>query len=284
MTIHPMIPHRLEGIILGISISEAEDIYEHGLGPQEVNAVTLELCRRFVALGASVVLGHKWRPNGVMEAVIRFARGYVTEAGRETPVIHNFLAWPDRAALPDSEKQDLENRALVRLHEQDEPIRSRPKALRKMRADMAELTHGRLCLGGKFVQPRAEFVSGVLEEAAMCCKERKPVFCSAMLGGVSGLMVEASSGHSKIDACLRRLWLSRKPEDLEGPQTLLAESRQVERTYLEMVVNSRARFHEQTGLDEESLETLWRAENLDTIVHTVSRGIRHYYRQRLGRS
>jgi hypothetical protein len=89
----------LAGAVIGISISEPEggDLNQHGFTPGDINAVTVELCRRFVSLGASIALGHQWRPRGVMESVARFAHAY--QGDESIPIIHNFLAWPDRAAL-----------------------------------------------------------------------------------------------------------------------------------------------------------------------------------------
>jgi hypothetical protein len=253
----------LSGCILGISISESEDMRKHGFRPDEINSITLELCRRFVALGASVVLGHQWRPNGVMDSVTRFARAYIGEADRQDPIIQNFLAWPDRAALSEIDRKDLESKALVRIHEQQEPSTTRPGALLAMRRDMAKLTHARLCLAGKLAQPGPEYASGVLEEAALCCERNKPVFFTSMLGGMSATMVQVSEQR-----------LRRPPAD---HVPLPPVGNEVTQNYLRMVTDVTRHIH-LTNLDVEKLRALWHAENLDTIVHVVASGLAHFYR------
>jgi hypothetical protein len=42
-----------------MSISDAEDLASTGFTPNGINLVPVELCRRLVALGAQVVLGHQ---------------------------------------------------------------------------------------------------------------------------------------------------------------------------------------------------------------------------------
>ena len=67
----------LEGIAVGVSISEAEDLASTGFAPNDINVITVELCRRLMKLGAQVVLSHQWRPGGIMEQVNRFAQAYL---------------------------------------------------------------------------------------------------------------------------------------------------------------------------------------------------------------
>lgn len=74
----------LRELAIGLSISESEGLPDRGPKRGDINTVTVELCRRFVALGAQVVLGHQWRPQGVMESVARFAQAYQGEAGERT--------------------------------------------------------------------------------------------------------------------------------------------------------------------------------------------------------
>ena len=66
----------LEGMAVGISISEADDLASTGVTRDDINLVTVELCRRIVASGGQVVLGYQWRPGGIMEQVTRFAQAY----------------------------------------------------------------------------------------------------------------------------------------------------------------------------------------------------------------
>src|SRR5512132_1974830 len=99
----------LAGLCIGISISKGDDLTaKYGLTEEDISVVTVELCRRLVGLGAQVALGHQWRPKGIMDQVAHFARGYQWEvSSRDVPIIHNFLAWPDRAALSETDRKEL---------------------------------------------------------------------------------------------------------------------------------------------------------------------------------
>jgi hypothetical protein len=103
----------LEGRSVGISISESDDLASLGLENGIVNGLTVDLARRLIALGASVVLGHNWRTGGIMEAVASFALSYKSQSGPiEQPLIFNYLAFPDKPSLSDSDKKELQVKVL----------------------------------------------------------------------------------------------------------------------------------------------------------------------------
>jgi hypothetical protein len=256
----------LSGIKIAISISEAENLSDFGFTGDDrhspINLVTVELCHRLVALGAQVVLGHQWRPNGVMEAVSLFAQAYQWEAGAsKEPIIYNFLAWPDRAALSEGDRKQLGS--LVAIDEGEEPSSSpelepRIMALREMRKKMAVTADARICLSGKLHQPDKRFVSGPLEEAALMIMQEKPVYLSRMMGGAAALLIDLLRGENADprqasivgDAVTTEYYLSwfRRPASLEE-------------------------LTEFCGLDPDELNELFEAQNLDTVIQLTSRGI-----------
>ena len=62
------LPQRpLAGCIVSLSISESDDSAERGFPSWQVNRVTLQLVAALFGQGASVVFGHDWREDGVME-------------------------------------------------------------------------------------------------------------------------------------------------------------------------------------------------------------------------
>src|SRR6201982_4299149 len=100
----------LEGIAVGISISEAEDLGTGAFRPSHIPFFTVELCRRLVALGAQVVLGHQWRPGGIMEQVTRFAQAYRIESGAlQQPIVHNVLAWAAKGAPLHHDREEVKS-------------------------------------------------------------------------------------------------------------------------------------------------------------------------------
>lgn len=257
----------LTGLSVGISISPSEDLQEHyGLSAIDMSAITVELCRRFVGLGAAVVLGHQWRPSGIMEAITRFARAYQWEASwSHGPIIHNFLAWPDRAALSQKERNELQ--PLVRIHEAEGPPSgseqsSKATAYSTMRKLMAEICDARICLSGKTVQGKEDYISGVLEESSLMLAQKKPVYVSAMLGGVSKFLVDRLRGRESDS----ELSIFGNTERSRG---LLS---QFDKDHYLAV-------RELCGLYEAEMIELFDAQNLDTIVELTARGLSRLKKQ-----
>jgi SLOG cluster2 len=246
----------LEGIAVGISISEAEDLGTRGFRPSDVPFVTVELCRQLVALGAQVVLGHQWRPGGIMEQVTRFAQAYRMEFGAlQQPIVHNVLAWPDKAALSHHDREQL--RDLVKIYEPEGP-RERAEALTAMRQQITEIANARICLSGKRESYNGS-MPGVIEEALLSMRKGQPVYMSAMMGGAAASLVECIQGRLELGTVLPHA--EQLPPEVRryfdsGPET------ENEKAFAKLC---RLRLNELTELFE--------AQTLDSIVQLSVRGM-----------
>jgi SLOG cluster2 len=249
----------LHGLAIGISISEADDLPRYGLIPGDVNSVTVELCRRLIALGAGVCLGHQWRPGGVMEAVARLARTYQGEIS-ET-IIHNFLAWPDRAALSDSDRGQLGK--LVEIHN-GQDVRAydlqdhRAAALRQMRMEMALTSQASIGLSGRLRPAQGaspEWVPGLVEEVALMLDQPtpRPVYLSRMMGGAAAFLVDLID-QREVQA------------DLHGPIRLSRYVHQLSRIRKENLAKI-------CGLLPDELTELFNAHNVDTVISLTAKGL-----------
>lgn len=92
---HFIDPFPLRGRCLGISISKGNDGIPPGEEPETfVNQLTFQTCSRFFFLGASIALGHKWMPGGIMDHLARraaeFRYSFVPPGreGRLAPIIN----------------------------------------------------------------------------------------------------------------------------------------------------------------------------------------------------
>src|SRR5262249_52500545 len=108
--------HRpLSGCMVNLSISESNDSATRGFPSWQVNRVTLQFVAALFGQGASVVFGHDWREDGVMEAGYGFARqaqppvplSARSTAGEAQPILHNLLPWPDSPYLPERDMERL---------------------------------------------------------------------------------------------------------------------------------------------------------------------------------
>src|SRR4030088_181367 len=77
-----MKPERpLADCVVGISISESEEMVQLGFDRSEVNRCVVRLSESLLGAGARLAFGHDWRPGGVMEAVAALAVRYSSLAG-----------------------------------------------------------------------------------------------------------------------------------------------------------------------------------------------------------
>ena len=251
----------LEDAVVGISISEGEDLGRYGLTSADVNRVTVELCRRLIGLGAQVVLGHKWMPGGVMQAVARFAQAY--QSGANRPIIHNYLGWPDRAALSGAERATLQTIVNIveasdrpEWHEAD----GRTRALTRMREEMTDINHARVILSGRWVPQPGRSVAGAVEEAALTATDGKGIYLSRMMGGAAANLVAVLKG--------------------ERPPATAADRMPVHGERIEQLRQcGLERLSEQSGLSVKDMNALFEAQNIDTVMHLASRGLRNLLQQ-----
>lgn len=262
--IHQSRSRPLNGLIVGISVSGSDpsSLGSIGLTAADVNDIAVELCRRLVSLGAQIVLGHQWRPEGVMEAVAKFAQAYQSEARR--PIIHNLLAYPDRAALSPEDRKRLKD--VVAIYDDDGPLveHTRSMSLLRMRERAADLTHARVCIGGRLSNPEG-FVPGVIEEAALTVARGKPIYPSGLLGGASKAMATLLRGDVDAFVTASRALEPRGIEWLASG-TFAEYSGGLSNLGL-LGMATRA------GLTKDELEELIDTQNLDTVLYLTTRGL-----------
>jgi len=216
----------LDGRRIGISISESDHLEDIGL--ENVNSLTVDLSRRLVSLGATVVLGHNWRHGGVMEAISQFALAYKNQMGdRQRPIIINFVAHPDQPSLSENEKKELSSfiqnhritwtdhgpqilkllreKALLNIFEQDFSAMlktskleaERARSLSALRYRLASTCEARIVIGGRTTGYQG-FMPGILEELWWSLALNKPILLSTALDGVARAATDIKSEAAQI--------------------------------------------------------------------------------------
>ena len=214
------IPHRpLAGCVVSLSISESDDNLQRGFPSWQVNRVTLQIVAALFGQGASVVFGHDWREDGVMEAVHGFARQMqppvplspADAAAEAQPLLRNLIPWPENPHLPQRDLEMLRSTLRVepaglpnelRAFDQEARVAApesaihryvRARGLTFLRHRLNEACHVRLCIGGR----RSGFAGrypGVTEEALMAVGIGKPLYLASFLGGATQEIVNAIEG------------------------------------------------------------------------------------------
>jgi len=215
----------LQGLVVGLSISESDDSAQRGFPSWQVNRVTLQVVSALFGQGAGVVFGHDWREDGVMEAVHGFARQMqppdslspdeAKAAGQ--PLLENLLPWPD---TPELSRKDRERLAST-LHVEEAGLpfelvpvsvaarRAGPnsaffryvraRGLTHLRHRLLDRTLVRLCLGGKRGGSQGRY-PGIVEEALLNIENGQPLFLTGLLGGATRQVIDAIEGESLPEA------------------------------------------------------------------------------------
>jgi hypothetical protein len=206
----------LAGRLINLSVSESNDSASRGYPSWQVNRVTLQLVAALFGQGASLVFGHDWREDGVMEAVHGFALqvqppvplSTENAAAESQPLLWNLLPWPDGSYLSEQDRERLsstlrvesgglpeELRALAAGAAHAEPSNDlykyiRARGLTFLRHRLTEACDVRLCLGGR----RSGFAGrypGVIEEALLAIRGNKPLYLAGFLGGATEQVIDA---------------------------------------------------------------------------------------------
>jgi hypothetical protein len=200
-------PRRLNGLVVGISISESDDLRDWGYTPADVNRSMVRMSEALLAAGARLIFGHDWRPDGIMDAICRLAIRYQPrdELSSREPLIQSVLAWPDQSSMEPTLRTELEQRGVLRVEmlpapkgEWQSPLDPTAKALAlaEMRKELARRSHARICLGGRdgrqSDRPVKGFYAGVVEEAYRSVRAGQPVYFGSFLGGVCAAVVSVT--------------------------------------------------------------------------------------------
>jgi hypothetical protein len=297
-----MIGRPLARSVVNLSISESNDSARRGFPAWQVGRVTLQVTTALFGQGVSLVFGHDWREDGLMQAIHAFAQQVqppiplssreVAAAGQ--PLLTNILPWPDVPRLSDD---DLERLASTfRVQQAGLPAELMPYAsearvqgnkgllYRYLRArGLTHLRHrlnaeadARLCLGGRREGSSGRY-SGVIEEALLAVQEGKPLFLAGLLGGATRQVIDAIDGEDMADDFCRPGLADecyKNPPVLERDQSTqrdrVADRRALWTTFNQIGV---AGISETNCLKPEENKELFRTPVLDRVVELVLTGL-----------
>ncbi len=159
-----------------------------------------------------------------MEAVYGFARQVQSpipmsprEAAADAqPLLWNLLPWPNSPYLPEPDLEQLSSTLRVELAGLPEELQAvdgearrvgpanglyqyvRARGLTFLRHRLNTVSHVRFCLGGR-VSGYAGRYPGVIEEAFLAIRDKKPLYLAGFLGGATKQVVDAIEGKEMTD-------------------------------------------------------------------------------------
>ncbi len=297
------LPHRpLAGCIVNLSISESDDSAQRGFPLWQVNRVTLQIVAALFGQGASLVFGHDWREDGVMDAVYGFARQVqppvplspANAAAEAQPLLRNLLPWPDSPYLPKRDLERLSSTLRVEsaglpeeLRAYDEKARRaapkdalylyiRARGLTFLRRCLNDASHVRLCLGGRRSGSAGRY-PGVIEEAFLAVSGKKPLYLASFLGGATKQVVDAIEGKEITDdfcgpTPLRDLY---KAPPVKEVERATSDDRVIDRTavWRQFAETGRERLAAANHLTVEENDELFHTPAIDRAIELVLIGL-----------
>ncbi|HTR35014.1 MAG TPA: hypothetical protein VMH80_03880 [Bryobacteraceae bacterium] len=292
----------LAGLVVNLSISQSDDTLKHGYPTWQVNRVTLQFVAALFGQGVSVVFGHDWREDGVMEAVHGFALQMqppvpltADAAGAEgQPIMRNLLPWPDAPRLTQEEQEQLSTTLKVESADLPEGLRQfdaaaraagptdprytylRARGLTFLRHRLTDLCHARLCIGGPRSGSQGRY-PGLVEEALLAFQHNKPLYLASLLGGASEQIVAAVEGREMpADFCppAEIVQLYRQPPVAEDNADLNSD-RTIDRdaVWREFSEAGSARIAQNNGLSADENHELLRTPVVERAIELVLIGL-----------
>jgi hypothetical protein len=272
----------LVGCVVGISISESEEMERLGFDRREMNRCVVRLSESLLGAGARLAFGHDWRPGGVMEAVAALAVRYFNlrrdEKGEplgEPPIINRVewtrepFLWQERRVPPSlATEHPPPVSPMARLLEGIVEAKRAPQpatgsnepadTLTAMREELAGLCHLRICLGGKLTGYSGR-KPGIIEEAQLTLARGRPVLASNIFGGAARVVV---CGLSEFEV-----------GPLPDPPGLTLDL-----TTEANAIAAAAKQHKEQPLKPPELERLWKSTSVEECVDLCVCGAVRWWR------
>ena len=197
----------LEGIRLGVSVSDSPDLARLGLLEAHFRLALGEIARCVLVSGGHLTYGGHLQPDGYTVFLIHELHRY---SRRDRP-LRICLAWPEHRKLAASDMKEQQealglygqidfldqagkvidpykNRATEPSPETNE--KARKASLTAMRCYMARNTDARVFIGGRRKGFQGE-LPGVVEEALIALKFGQPIYLAGGFGGVTTGIIQA---------------------------------------------------------------------------------------------
>lgn len=292
-------PNRpLAGLVVNLSVSQSDDTLKHGYPTWQVNRVTLQFVAALFGQGVSVIFGHDWREDGVMEAVHGFAVQMqpplplpVEDAN---PRMRNLLPWPDVPHLTQDEQEQLSATLKVEsvgLPEELRPFDAevvaagssdrryaylRARGLTYLRQRLTDVCHARVCLGGPRSGSQGRY-PGLVEEAFLAVQQYKPLYVASLLGGASEQIVTAVEGRPMPEefcptSPIKRLY-QHPPVVETNPGTLKDRAIDRNAVWQEFTEAGRERIAQNNGLSIDENNELLHTPSVDRAIELVLTGL-----------
>ncbi|WP_417591394.1 hypothetical protein [Owenweeksia hongkongensis] len=201
----------ITGKIIGLSISESEDLAKLGFGYAHLEDAKIEIARHLLSCGATLMYGGDLRDNGHTRKLFELVENYkIANMPEDHKMLINVLGWPLqqtlttelRASLSDRISfaetglpSDLEKERLSAKQHLSKDLTNGQRyhwarTMTYMREYMTKENDARVILGGKTSGYKGKY-PGIVEEAYLSIEAGKPTFIVGAFGGAAADVIQA---------------------------------------------------------------------------------------------
>lgn len=203
----------LAGLNVGISISDSSELDGLGYSPMHLQDAMIEFARYFLVHGANLVYGGDLRKDGYTYMFSELAKLYSSRGENPEERVINYFAWPVHLRL--TKKQELDWKYKVKLQKLNPPVELGidnktflnpdtvdncyvwSRNLSHMREEISRISNCRVLLGGAMGHFMGR-MPGVIEEALLGIRSRKPLYLIGVYGGATSIVIRALLGEKPI--------------------------------------------------------------------------------------
>lgn len=280
---------RFKGRTIGLSISNSTDLSAGGMDLVHLEDAMVESARHLLAQGASLAYGGDLRPGGFTTILCELVRNHNRAGSKER--IRNFLAWPiylhresstwreyldeiQPSQIPPPPDLDLDTNAYIDPDDaQGRYVWAR--CLTAMRLEMSKESSARILLGGQVAGFKGKY-PGLLEEALIELRARKPVYIIGGFGGCARPIIDALKGYSP-DA-FTESFQSKDPlfgalKDRYRAEAAAGKTEPIDYVGEVQFLHSHGVRGLDNGLTDAENEILFTSKNLPEVVHLLLKGL-----------
>ena len=294
-----------KGLVVTLSVSEAEDIARFGLRKPHMDALFLELSRYLLLAGIRLAYGGHLRANGytirladlLSDPIVEYLRGKSPSTLAPPPELFTYVPWPMAVSVRDEARLGalVEVRRCERPVDVDEgldgmlvaeppddlpfdaPARrfAWARGLTEMRRRQTQETSARVIVGGR-IGPGGDAykgrIPGVLEEALLSIQSERPVYLIGAFGGCARMVVDALEGRIREELSWKYQSVAPYSEEV---RTMYKDRGQAWQEYDEIVrsLQTCGMVGLKNGLTIEENRELAETRSTDRIVELLLRGL-----------
>lgn len=287
----------LDGYKIGVSISDnpAGNYSDYHLHPDHLKRLSQDLARYLLARAGTIIYGGDLRKDGFTQFILDEAIALKNRLNNDNIHVENHLAWPLYVSAPEIVAWRAQYSEIMKSVEHDIPddiakgidksvfiapngtenkyIWSR--CLTLMREKSIELSHARICAGGKLTGYHGK-MPGVLEEIMISIEKEKPIFLLGAFGGVVGEVCKTITNQRLALPITEQWQITHNAGYSDLQEKAKQEKHNADYAEIQTVLESLSvdSLASPSGLEPDDYRRLMESPFVDECVHLILKGLK----------